>query len=87
MNFLASTTCCDKFNAIINVAQKLKLDEFDQTTALNQSVASLIDANFEQSKQRIALERERNELDEKLRKVHTFHETLVNDYAQVRHHI
>jgi hypothetical protein len=56
------------------VAQKLKLDEFDQTTALNQGVASLIDANFEQAKQRIALERERNVLDEKLRKVHTFHE-------------
>ncbi len=83
-DFLASATCCDKFNAIINVAQKLKLDEFDQTTALNQSVASLIDANFEQSKQRIALERERNELDERLRKVHTFHETLVNDYALVK---
>ena len=66
------------------MAQKLKLDEFDQTTALNQSVASLIDANFEQAKQRIALERERNELDERLRKVHTFHETLVNDYALVK---
>jgi hypothetical protein len=26
-DFLTSATCCDKFNAIINVAQELKLDE------------------------------------------------------------
>ena len=76
-DLLASRSCNEKFNALISIAQKLKQDEFD----LSKGVSSLIDEKFEQEKLSLSLERERCDLDEKLRKVHMFHENLVKDYA------
>ena len=76
-DLLTSPNCVEKFNTLISIGQKLKQDEFD----FSKGLASLIDSKFEQEKLCLSLERERNELDEKLHKVHTFHENLIKDYA------
>ena len=79
-DLLASTKCNEMFNVLINISLKLKLDDFD----IAHGLASMIEEKFEQENLSFSLGRQRNKLDEKLCKIHTFHENLTKDYASVQ---